>query len=233
MRLSNVSFAYRRRQPSVLREVTVTLDRGDMVEVAGVNGAGKSTLLRLLAGVTRPVSGTITGRPPVVGFAPDRLPIAQPFTVAAYLRHMARVRGGASWKPWIERLGAEHLLGLRLRELSKGSAHKVGLTQALMADPGLLILDEPFAGLDADTRSVLPSILGELASQGTIVVVSDHQGGLRDLSPIRQWSVIDGRVKESTVASRRAVVRVSLPYDELAGFLASMEASGYAAEEVA
>ncbi|NRQ39697.1 ATP-binding cassette domain-containing protein, partial [Nonomuraea sp. NN258] len=200
MRLSKVSFRYRRRDPSVIADADASLAPGDVIELTGVNGAGKSTLLRLLAGLTRPTTGTITGRPAIVGFAPDRFPTAQPFTVVGYLRHMARVRGGADWQPWAERLNMGHLMNVRLGELSKGSAHKVGLAQALMADPGLLILDEPFAGLDSDTRDALPSIAAEVAGRGGIVIVSDHQGGLRELPGVRQWAVIDGRLKESTAA---------------------------------
>jgi len=198
MQLSNVSFRYPRRDHSVLREVSAVLAAGDVVELAGPNGVGKSTLLRLLAGLTRPTGGTIAGRPAVVGLAPDRFPVEQPFTVSAYLDHMSRVRGGARWEPWAERLDMIHLLGVRLSELSKGSAHKVGLAQALMADPGLLLLDEPFAGLDADTRRALAPIVAEVSARGAIVVVSDHQGGLRDVPAVRHWALVGGILKEDT-----------------------------------
>ncbi|MFF0862305.1 ATP-binding cassette domain-containing protein [Nonomuraea sp. NPDC003560] len=201
MRLLQVSFRYRRRQPFVLEEADAQLAPGDAIELTGANGAGKSTLLRLLAGLARPTRGHITDRPGVVGFAPDRFPTAQPFTVTSYLTHMASVRGGARWRPWAERLNMGHLLSLPLGELSKGSAHKVGLVQALMADPGLLILDEPFAGLDADARETLPAIVTEVAGRGGIVVASDHQGGLRGLPGLRSWSLVDGHLKESTPAA--------------------------------
>lgn len=235
----------------MLREVSAELTPGNVIEVVGVNGAGKSTLLRLLAGVTRPSSGTITGRPAVVGYAPDRFPIEQPFTVASYLRHMSRVRGGARWEPWTERLNMSALLDVRLRELSKGSAHKVGLAQALMADPGLLILDEPFAGLDADTRAALPGIIADLSSDGTMVIASDHQGVLRDQASVRRWSVIDGRVKEGTASlgaerptqastalasaaspPSKRTVQVTLPAEELQPFLDRMRDEGYQAREI-
>ncbi|MEW9555226.1 ATP-binding cassette domain-containing protein [Nonomuraea sp. NPDC050783] len=196
MRLSQVSFRYRRRDPFVIQGADAALEPGDVIELTGVNGAGKSTLLRLLAGLARPTRGTISGRPRIVGFAPDRFPAGQPFTVAAYLRHVSRMRGGARWEPWAERLRMEHLLGTPLSELSKGSGHKVGLAQALMAEPGLLIMDEPFAGLDAGTRAALPGIAAEVAGRGGIVVVSDHQGGLRSLPSLRHWTVIDGRLHE-------------------------------------
>ncbi|GAA0951712.1 ABC transporter ATP-binding protein [Nonomuraea longicatena] len=100
MHLTDVTFRYRRRSRPILDRVTAGLAPGDVVELTGSNGAGKSTLLRLLAGLTRPSSGTVTARPAVVGYAPDRLPTAQPFTVAQYLTHHQRIRGCASWRPW-------------------------------------------------------------------------------------------------------------------------------------
>ncbi|MGR6923053.1 ABC transporter ATP-binding protein [[Actinomadura] parvosata] len=237
MRLTNVSFRYRRRDPLVIEDADAHLAPGDVIELTGVNGAGKSTLLRLLAGLARPTTGTISERPPVVGFAPDRFPGSQPFTVTAYLRHMSRVRGGARWEPWAERLNMGHLLATPLGDLSKGSAHKVGLAQALMAEPGLLILDEPFAGLDADTRQALPSIAAEVAGRGGIVIASDHQGGLRGLPGLRHWSMVDGRLKEGTAAPAasppsQATVAVTLPAEELPSFLSRMREEGFQAREL-
>lgn len=235
MRLSNVSFRYRRRDPLVIEDADADLASGEVIELTGVNGAGKSTLLRLLSGLARPTTGTIAGRPPVVGFAPDRFPTDQPFTVTAYLRHMSRVRGGARWEPWAERLTMGHLLSTPLSDLSKGSAHKVGLVQALMAEPGLLILDEPFAGLDVDTRETLPAIATEVAGRGGIVIVSDHQGGLRGLPGLRHWSMVDGHLKEGTVTPverSHATVAVTLPADELPRFLARVRDEGYQAREI-
>ncbi|MEU8250376.1 ATP-binding cassette domain-containing protein [Nonomuraea sp. NPDC048916] len=242
MRLSKVSFRYRRRERYVIEDLHTRLSPGEAIELTGVNGAGKSTLLRLLAGVTKPTSGTITDRPPVVAFAPDRFPVEQPFTVAGYLRRMSRVRGGARWEPWAERLRMTHLLDVRLGELSKGSAHKVGLAQALMAGPGLLILDEPFAGLDEDTRAVLPEILTEVTARGGIAVVSDHQGGLRDFPAIRHWSLSDGHLTDrpallspvpEAFAGPTATVEVTVPAGEMAAFLGRMRDEGYQARAVA
>ncbi|WP_336215681.1 ABC transporter ATP-binding protein [Nonomuraea sp. LPB2021202275-12-8] len=244
MRLSNVSFRYKRRDQPVIREIDALLTPGDVIELTGANGAGKSTLLRLLAGLTRPTSGTITGRPAVVGLAPDRFPAEQPFTVSAYLDHMSRVRGGARWEPWAERLNMTHLLGMRLLALSKGSAHKVGLAQSLMADPGLLLLDEPFAGLDADTREALPPIVEELSARGVIVIVSDHQGGLRTLTSARRWSLTDGRLRvtaaappapatiEDGLTEELVTVAVTLPAGEVAAFVDRMRREGHEAREM-
>lgn len=188
MRLDGVGFRYRRRTPWVLREVSLTLPRGGIVEVSGRNGSGKSTLLRLLAGVLRPGAGRVLGRPARVGYAPEFFPARQPFTAAAYLTHMARVRAvpdpARALERWVEPLHLGPLLAVPLAELSKGSAHKIGLTQALLAEPELLVLDEPFAGLDAQTRARLPGLLAELAAGGTTIVASDHGGELRGLAGI-------------------------------------------------
>ncbi|SEM15365.1 ABC transporter ATP-binding protein [Nonomuraea pusilla] len=240
MRLSQVSFRYGRRGPTVIGEADAGLAPGDVIELSGPNGAGKSTLLRLLAGLAEPSAGAITGRPAVVGFAPDRFPTGQPFTVTAYLRHMARVRGGARWEPWAERLGMEHLLRLPLGELSKGSAHKVGLVQAIMSDPGLLVLDEPFAGLDTATSAALPGIAAEVAARGGVVVASDHQGGLRGLPGLRQWSLVDGHLKEGAPAgghvtergAGQVTVAVTLPVEDLPAFLTGMREQGYPTREI-
>ncbi|WP_219509994.1 ATP-binding cassette domain-containing protein [Nonomuraea ceibae] len=238
MRLTNVSFRYRRRDQSVIRDVNAQASPGDVIELTGVNGAGKSTLLRLLAGLLTPTSGTIADRPAVVGLAPDRFPTEQPFTVARYLDHMARVRGGARWRPWAERLTMQHLLDVRLGELSKGSAHKVGLAQALMGEPGLLLLDEPFAGLDADTRDALPPIVADLSARGVVVVASDHQGGLRCLPSLRHWSLTGGLLTEPAAPAepvqetRPVTVEVTVPAGEVGAFLGRMRAEGYAAREL-
>ncbi|MFI7451564.1 ATP-binding cassette domain-containing protein [Nonomuraea sp. NPDC049714] len=238
MRLTNVSFRYTRRDQPVIQGVDAQLAPGDVIELTGANGAGKSTLLRLLAGLTRPTGGTITGRPAVVGLAPDRFPAEQPFTVSAYLNHMSRIRGGARWEPWAERLNMAELLDVRLVALSKGSGHKVGLAQALMADPGLLLLDEPFAGLDADTREALPPIVEELSRRGVIVIASDHQGGLRGLPSARRWSLSEGRLQELTAGTTDDVppepvtVAVTVPAAEVRTFLDGMRRQGYETREL-
>ncbi len=231
VQFEKVAFRYRRRAPWVLRDVTLTVPRGRIVEVNGSNGAGKSTLLRLLAGVVPPVRGRVTGRPARIGYAPERFPAAQPFTASAYLGHMARVRGvpPARAVEWAERLGLAGLLNTRLPDLSKGSAHKAGLVQALLAAPDLLVLDEPFAGLDTETRSALPALLTELAAGGTSVVVSDHQGDLRELPGIVRWHVSGHTVTHGDLPEEHVVIEVTVPPDEADELVTRLTADGYQA----
>ncbi|MFF3443709.1 ATP-binding cassette domain-containing protein [Streptosporangium sp. NPDC002721] len=237
MRLSTVSFRYSRRGPWILRDVELTLRPGSVVEVTGRNGAGKSTLLRLMAGFVPPSRGSISDRPGVVGYAPDVFPVDQPFTVAAYLAHMSRIRGlpspASAAGDLAARLNATHLLDQPLGDLSKGSAQKVGLIQSLLAPPDLLILDEPFAGLDEQTRVELPVIIEEIAARGGTVVVSDHQKQLQDHPGADHWLVADGRVAVSPSGDApretpaRVVIEVVVDADDADEVEQKLRADGY------
>lgn len=228
--MDGVAFRYHRKGPWVFRDVTVSLPQGRVTEVTGRNGAGKSTLLRVIAGLRRPRMGVVTGRPGRVGYAPERFPVDQPFTVRGYLGRMAAIRGvsGDTVGTWAERLRLEHLLDVRLPELSKGSAQKVGLAQALMDDPGLLILDEPFAGLDAATRDALPDLISEFAKAGATVVVSDHQRCIEALPGIDRLRVADGAVTHvSSQKTDWTVLEVEVPEDEADTVETKLRADGY------
>ncbi|SNR75385.1 ABC transporter ATP-binding protein [Actinomadura mexicana] len=231
MRLERVAFRYRRRDPWVFQDVTLSLPEGSVTEVTGHNGAGKSTLLRVMAGLRRPCAGVVEDRPARVGYAPERFPVDQPFSVRSYLGHMAAIRRAPAGigDVWAERLSFDHLLDVRLSELSKGSAQKIGLAQALMADPELLILDEPFAGLDAATRESLPGLISEFASRGSTVVVSDHQRCIETMHGVDRLHVAEGSVTPlaSAAAGARTVLEVEVPEDEADTVETKLRADGY------
>jgi ABC-type Mn2+/Zn2+ transport system ATPase subunit len=226
MRLDEVSFRYGRRADWVLFGVTVGIDGGETVVVRGRNGAGKSTLLQLIAGVLRPTRGRILDRPARVGWVPERFPAEQPFTVSGYLSAMAAVTGSGSPEPWIERLGLAPFRTVRLGELSKGTAQKVGLAQALIADPDLLVLDEPWEGLDASARDLVPDIVSEVVAAGGAVLVSDHRGETARLPGATEWTVEDGRVAAGrTVAAASWLIEVAA--GDGAAAVASLRAAGH------
>ena len=197
MRFDQVWFRYGRRQQWTLRAVDATVEPGHTVVVLGRNGAGKSTLLQLAAGVLRPVRGAVHGRPAVVGWVPERFPADQPFTAEQYLRRMAEIRGLSDFAVvdrWIERLLLTEHAGTRLADLSKGTAQKVGLAQALLVPPGLLVLDEPWEGLDAVARTLIPQIVAEVTAAGGMVLVSDHRGEITGLPDAIHWTVAESAV---------------------------------------
>ncbi|MFD6564563.1 ATP-binding cassette domain-containing protein [Micromonospora profundi] len=235
MRLENVWLRYHRRGPWVLRGVDAQIGPGEVAVVLGRNGVGKSTLLQVAAGVLRPVRGRVADRPARVGWVPERFPADQPFTVASYLTGMARMAGlgraaaDEAVATWTQRLGLGALRAVRLPELSKGTAQKVGLAQAMLRRPGLLVLDEPWEGLDAATRDLVPELIDEVLAGGGSVLVSDHRGETVRLPGARRWSVADGSLTEETPPADEAiaVVEVAVPAARVAGTVARLRADGH------
>jgi ABC-type multidrug transport system ATPase subunit len=202
MRLHEVGFRYSRRGPWILRGVTVQIAPGEIVVVRGRNGVGKSTLLAVAAGALRPQHGEVIDRPARIGWVPEHFPADQPFTVATYLELMAELRKAPATEVnrWISRLGLAAFRQERLGALSKGTAQKVGLAQALLVRPGLLLLDEPWEGLDDATRDLVPGIVDEVLKEGGSVLVSDHSGDTVRLGSTIEWTVAEGVVTVSSTS---------------------------------
>ncbi|WP_031111987.1 ABC transporter ATP-binding protein [Streptomyces sp. NRRL S-146] len=170
---------YGLRGPWVLRSVDLTVAPGRLVRIEGANGSGKSTLLRLLAGIDAPSEGRVTGRPRTA-YVTERFPPALPFTAAGYLTHLGTVHGlprataARAAGEWLERLGAAAYAETPMARLSKGSSQKVAVAQALLAEPGLLVLDEAWTGLDTAARAELERAVAERTAAGGSVVFVDH-----------------------------------------------------------
>jgi len=222
---------YGRLGPWVLTDVSVRVAAGALTEVRGANGSGKSTLLRLLAGISVPTRGRRDAAPHIgVGYAPERLAPPPPFSADAFLRHHVRLRGLEA-QPGMraahelaERLAVAGLLAERLSTLSKGSLQKVVLIQSLLGEPRLILLDEPFSGLDAEARGELAQMLGERVSGGAAVVFSDHRSAPQATADVI-WHVAQGGVEERRngdgSAERRSLrVGVRASDGELARLLA-------------
>jgi ABC-type multidrug transport system ATPase subunit len=213
VRFDQVWFRYGRGAPWTLRDVGLTVDPGETVVVLGRNGAGKSTLLQVAAGVLRPVRGAVTGRPRTIGWVPERFPAEQPWTAGQYLSRMAAVRGvrdAAPVRRWAERLLLTEHLGTRLADLSKGTAQKVGLAQALLVPPDLLVLDEPWEGLDAAARTLIPGLVAEVTGAGGAVLVSDHRGEITGLPGAIRWTVADGTVRPADAVADEVIIEVAV-----------------------
>ncbi|MER7458034.1 ABC transporter ATP-binding protein [Micromonospora sp. NPDC126480] len=235
MLLEDVWLRYHRHGRWVLRETTVEIGPGEVTVVLGRNGAGKSTLLQLVAGVLRPTRGRVVDRPAVVGWVPERFPADQPFTVGGYLSAMGRVAGlpGAAAdravSRWVDRLGLGPFREVRLSRLSKGTAQKVGLARALLRPPGLLVLDEPWEGLDSGARELVPELIDEVLADGGAVLVSDHRGETVRLPGARRWTVAEGAVVEPAPSDRPAlaVVELSVPAARVTDTVARLRAEGH------
>ena len=231
MHFDDVWFRYARRAGWALRAVDADVEPGRTVVVLGRNGAGKSTLLQLAAGVLRPVRGAVRNRPAIIGWVPERFPADQPFTAGQYLHRMAKLRGlrgGAVVDGWLERLQLTEHRDTRLADLSKGTAQKVGLAQALLVPPGLLVLDEPWEGLDSVARALIPRIVGEVTAAGGTVLVSDHRGEVTGLPDAVHWTVTEGVVRTGTdAADGEVVVEVAVRAADADRTVARLRADGH------
>ncbi len=173
---------------------------GDVVAVLGSNGSGKSTLLKILVGLSRPTSGTVSGRPSTIGYVPDRFTAHERMSAISYLTHLGRIRGlsasaaRAGGAALLDRLALVGGPDTSLRTLSKGNAQKVALAQALLVRPDLLVLDEPWSGLDASAHGVLGELIGEVAAQGGAVVFTDHREAITETHAGGAYTITDGRV---------------------------------------
>jgi ABC-2 type transport system ATP-binding protein len=161
-----------------LRAVSLAAGRGELVAVIGPNGAGKTTLLSILAGIQRPDGGKISRSPEEVGWVPQQPALYGKLTVAENLTLFARLERCPDPKEAVERM--LDLTDLRDRaddqvgELSGGNRQRVNIAIGLLAEPGVLLLDEPSAALDPRQRERLWDFILRLAGGGTTVVYATH-----------------------------------------------------------
>ncbi len=166
-------------------ELTLRVERGEIFGYLGPNGAGKSTTIRMLVDLIRPDVGTISvlgldaRRDSIevhrrIGYLPGELTLYERLSAREILGHFAHLRG-LDAEAYESLAGRLHLqLDRVVRELSKGNRQKVGLIQALMGDPELLILDEPTSGLDPLIQHEVHDELRRAASEGRTVLLSSH-----------------------------------------------------------
>jgi ABC-2 type transport system ATP-binding protein len=165
------------------------LERGRMLGFLGPNGAGKTTAMRTIFGLVTPDSGHVTwnGNPITVeerrrfGYMPEQRGLYPKMKAQEQLAYLGRLRGmdaqdaSASADRWLERLGLSERRMDRVEVLSHGNQQRVQLAAALVHDPELLVMDEPFSGLDPIATETMADILREEAARGKAVVFSSHQ----------------------------------------------------------
>jgi ABC-2 type transport system ATP-binding protein len=161
-----------------LREISFEVARGEMVAVIGPNGAGKTTLLSIIAGVQSASSGSVEPGPEHVGWAPQQPALYSRLSVRENLELFARLEGIPDRRGAVERMleqtGLRDRAGERVSRLSGGNRQRVNVALALIADPPLLVLDEPSSSLDPAQRERLWSFIAGLAGAGTTVLFSTH-----------------------------------------------------------
>lgn len=164
----------------VLKDICLTINDGEVVGLLGPNGAGKSTLMKIMVGVWNATNGEVQV-PKSIGFLPEQNPLYEDMYVREYLRFFVGLRSkeqGAKNKDQlveelIERVGLQREAHKKIGQLSKGYRQRVGLAQAMIGDPELLILDEPTTGLDPNQLEDIRALIREMGAQRT-VILSTH-----------------------------------------------------------
>ncbi|HXJ30762.1 MAG TPA: heme ABC exporter ATP-binding protein CcmA [Gemmatimonadales bacterium] len=162
--------------------ISFTLDRGRTLVIFGPNGAGKTTLLRVLAGLVRPTSGSagVEGGRRAIGWIGHQSQLYGHLTVRENLRFWGTLydvpAGDLEHRvgELLSRLGLDARAGQQVRTLSRGETQRAAIARALVHDPAVLLLDEPFTGLDRLAAEELGRLLGELAARGRATVLVTH-----------------------------------------------------------
>ncbi|SHH00754.1 ABC transporter ATP-binding protein [Streptoalloteichus hindustanus] len=172
-----------------LRDMSFEVRAGEMFGFVGSNGAGKTTTMRIALGVLAADSGEVrwNGAPITfetrrrIGYMPEERGLYPKMKVAEQLAYLAELHGSGSAAArraadvWIERLGLTEKRDEEVQKLSLGNQQRVQLAAALVHDPEVLVLDEPFSGLDPVAVDVMSQVLREKCDQGVPVVFSSHQ----------------------------------------------------------
>lgn len=168
-----------------LNDVSLRVAAGERLALVGHNGAGKTTLLKLLLAIIRPDRGTIrvlndaperARASGAIGFLPEAIafdPAMRGIEVLRFYARLKRLPPDAAG-PVLERVGLDGAADRRVGTYSKGMRQRLGLAQAILGEPALLLLDEPTTGLDPAFRRVFYEIVRQRAAAGTTVVISSH-----------------------------------------------------------
>ncbi|HHT20999.1 MAG TPA: ATP-binding cassette domain-containing protein [Tissierellia bacterium] len=221
----------------ILHGITFEVESGRAMGFLGRNGAGKTTTIRCLMDVFKPDSGhfVLDGRPfrardHRIGYLPEerglyaKEELVHQLVYFAQLRGMEKAAAKQSAKYWLSRVDLSEFENKRLEILSKGNQQKVQIIQALIHDPDIIILDEPFSGLDPVNSQVLKDIVREKVAQNKLVIFCSHQMGYveefcDDIALIDQGTIIlEGDLSQIKRRHGRGKYRLisSIPETELA-----------------
>lgn len=184
--LKHVSKSFAGHQ--AVSDLSLTLDQPTIFGLLGTNGAGKTTTIRMILGIITKDQGEITwNNQPVTrksvnfGYLPEERGIYPKVKVRDQLTYFAELKGfdpasaAKAIKHWAKRLKVEEYLDRPAENLSKGNQQKIQFIAAILHNPDLVILDEPFSGLDPVNTELLKSVIIELSSQGKYIIMSSHQ----------------------------------------------------------
>jgi ABC-2 type transport system ATP-binding protein len=213
--------------------LSLQVNQGQMYGFLGANGAGKTTTFRMILGLLNQNQGTITwnGKPityassPEIGYLPEerglypKMKVEEQLVYLAQLRQMPAADAKREVHKWLERFQVPHYASKKVEELSKGNQQKIQLIASLIHKPSLLILDEPFSGLDPVNVEMLKSAILDFQQQGATIVFSSHRMDhveelCDDMSILdRGKVVVSGSIREVKRSFGKQNVRLKMDQD--------------------
>lgn len=186
LQVKNVSKIYGER--TAVENISFSLEKPSVFGLLGTNGAGKTTTIRMLLGILKKSSGEMTWNGAEIkrknvrfGYLPEergiypKIKVYEQLLYFAKLQGMSRKEASKSIEYWLKRLGLEEYKNMPAEKLSKGNQQKVQFVTAIMHSPQLIVLDEPFSGLDPVNTELLKNVILELVEQGKYIIMSSHQ----------------------------------------------------------
>lgn len=187
LQLKNVTKSF--KEFTAVENISFKLEKGDMLGFLGKNGAGKSTTFRMILGLLSPTSGSITFKGNKIaqdsfdniGFLPEERGLHTKLTVEEELIYMGSLKNmkknelKVKINYWLEKFEITQNKKVKISDLSKGNQQKIQLIASIIHNPELLILDEPFSGLDPINVELLKAAIMELNSAGTTIIFSSHR----------------------------------------------------------
>lgn len=198
--LENVTKKYNGNE--ILSKVNESFTTGQSIAFMGHNGCGKSTLLKIIAGLVTPTSGKVVYHKPVLfHYVPEKfMPVS--LTARIYLKRMGELDGmkKEEIREKIERMSNDfflsELLDISMKYLSKGTLQKIGVIQALMKTPDVLLLDEPLSGQDIASQKVFIQKINKLRMQGVTIFMSCHEQNFVDAIAEKTYTIQNGTLME-------------------------------------
>ena len=177
-------------QHKAVDDISFSINAGTIFGLLGPNGAGKTTLIRMITGIIYPDTGDILlNQKPFniqsdsiqIGYMPEERGLYKKMKVGEHIIYLARLRG-LSYNDamtqtmyWFKRLGMETWWNKKIQDLSKGMSQKIQFISTVVHNPSLIILDEPFSGLDPLNANIIKDIIFELSQQGKTIIFSTHR----------------------------------------------------------
>jgi ABC-2 type transport system ATP-binding protein len=199
-------------------DLSVSVGEGEIFALLGPNGAGKTTLIRMIVGLIRPDQGSIVrafdgshdGARGKLGYLPEERGLYQDMPVLRTLTYFATLHGvpprqaGEAARAWLSRLALDTRGNDKVKALSKGNQQKLQFAAAILHEPRIAILDEPFSGLDPVNQEIFLELIRGLKSKGTTVIFSAHQMPLVERLADRVFLMNRGReVLHGSIAELR------------------------------